>query len=130
MMCDEASKLGLFWIRASAPGDAITWGCLFGLIWWYLGPMTLLPLLLTGVCDWSTDAALRFTSFSFWALDLRRRDGSCLFSCLIVAIREHYFWIPEPPPGSSADFALWGTPAPALWLFALSLGVLLPILLG
>src|SRR6266478_3056032 len=57
MMCDEASKLGLFWIRASAPGDAITWGCLFGLIWWYLGPMTLLPLLLTGVCDWSTDAA-------------------------------------------------------------------------
>ena len=27
------------------------WGWLFGLIWWYLGPMTLLPLMLTGVCD-------------------------------------------------------------------------------
>ncbi len=47
----------LFRDEASGPGDAITWGWLFGLIWWYLGPMTLLPLLLTGVCDWSTDAA-------------------------------------------------------------------------
>ena len=29
----------------------------FGLIWWYLEPMTFLPLMLTGVCDWSTEAA-------------------------------------------------------------------------
>jgi uncharacterized membrane protein YagU involved in acid resistance len=47
----------LFRNETSTPGDAISWGWLFGLIWWYLGPMTLLPLLLTGVCDWSTDAA-------------------------------------------------------------------------
>jgi len=41
----------LFRDESSTPGDAISWGWLFGLIWWYLRPMTLPPLLLTGVCD-------------------------------------------------------------------------------
>src|SRR5262249_38806985 len=44
---DEASSLGL----------GIAWGWIFGLIWWFAGPMTLLPLILTGVCDWTTSAA-------------------------------------------------------------------------
>jgi len=72
----------------------------------YLGPMTFC-LIVTGVCD---GARMRPPLYFllFWALIYGRRDGSCLFPCLIVAIREHYFWIPEPPPGSSVDFALWG----------------------
>ena len=47
----------LFRREASNLGLGIAWGWLFGLIWWYLGPMTFLPLLLTGVCDWRTSAA-------------------------------------------------------------------------
>ena len=47
----------LFRHEASSLGLGVAWGWLFGLIWWYLGPMTFLPLLLTGVCDWSTNAA-------------------------------------------------------------------------
>src|SRR5258707_10217268 len=47
----------LFRNEASSLGLGVAWGWLFGLIWWYLGPMTFLPLMLTGVCDWSTDAA-------------------------------------------------------------------------
>ena len=47
----------LFRNETSSSGSSIGWGRLFGLIWWYLGPLTLLPLLLTAVCDWSTDAA-------------------------------------------------------------------------
>lgn len=47
----------LFRNEASNLGLGVAWGWLFGLIWWYLGPMTFLPLMLTGVCDWSTDAA-------------------------------------------------------------------------
>src|SRR5215469_2631919 len=47
----------LFRNEASGVGLGIGWGWLFGLIWWFAGPMTLLPLMLTGVCDWSTGAA-------------------------------------------------------------------------
>jgi uncharacterized membrane protein YagU involved in acid resistance len=119
----------LFRDEASAPGDAIAWGCLFGLIWWYLGPMTLLPLLLTGVCDWSTDAAAALlpsllghliygavTALIFFLFD-RRYTRSLLLD-------------PRTSARELRRLRPVGTPAPALWLFALSLGVLLPILLG
>jgi hypothetical protein len=43
----------LFRNEASSLGLGVAWGWLFGLIWWYLGPMTFLPLMLTGVCDWA-----------------------------------------------------------------------------
>jgi len=43
--------------ETSSLGLRVAWGWLFGLIWWFVGPMALLPLLLTGVCDWSPDAA-------------------------------------------------------------------------
>src|ERR1700723_845463 len=47
----------LFRHEASTLGLGVMWGWLFGLIWWYIGPMTLLPLLLTGECDWRASAA-------------------------------------------------------------------------
>ncbi len=119
----------LFRDETSTPGDAISWGWLFGLIWWYLGPMTLLPLLLTGVCDWSTDAASALlpsllghliygaaTALMFFLFD-RRYTRSLLLDPRTSA-RELRRLRPRE------------SPAPALWLFALSLGVLLPILLG
>jgi hypothetical protein len=31
-------------------------GSMLGLIWWHLGPLTLLPLILTGECDWRAEA--------------------------------------------------------------------------
>jgi hypothetical protein len=117
----------LFRDETSSRSEAIGWGWLFGLIWWYLGPMTLLPLFLTGVCDWSTEAASALlpsllghliygavTALTFSIFDLRY-TRSLLFEPRALALR------PRRPQES---------PAPALWLFALSLGVLLPILLG
>jgi len=119
----------LFRDETSTPADAISWGWLFGLIWWYLGPMTILPLLLTGVCDWSTSAASALlpslfahliygavTALIFFLFD-RRYTRSLLLDPRTVA-RELRRLRPRE------------SPAPALWLFALSLGVLLPILLG
>lgn len=44
----------LFRNEAPSLGLGASWCWLFGMIWWYLGPMTLLPLALTGECDWST----------------------------------------------------------------------------
>ena len=119
----------LFRDETSTPGNAISWGWLFGLIWWYLGPMTLLPLLPTGVCDWSTDAASALlpsllghliygaiTALIFFLFD-RRYTRSLLLD-------------PRTSTRELRRLRPVGTPAPALWLFALSLGVLLPILLG
>src|SRR5580704_5754075 len=47
----------LFRHESSSIGLGVMWGWLFGVIWWYLGAMTFLPLLLTGEIDWRTSAA-------------------------------------------------------------------------
>src|ERR1700745_1167063 len=49
-----------FLFRDEAPSISlgVPWGFLFGLIWWYVGPLTLLPLTLTGVYDSRASAAV------------------------------------------------------------------------
>ncbi len=119
----------LFRDETSTPGDAISWGWLFGLIWWYLGPMTLLPLLLTGVCDWSTDAASALLPSLFGHLIY----GAVTAVVFFLFDRGYTRTLLQDPRTSTRELHRIrpaGTPAPALWLFALSLGVLLPILLG
>jgi uncharacterized membrane protein YagU involved in acid resistance len=119
----------LFRDEFSNLGAGVTWGWLFGLIWWYLGPMTLLPLILAGVCDWSTDAASALlpslighlvfgavTALVF--LLLERRYARWLLLDSRIAMREQRRLRPA------------GSPAPALWFLVLGLGVLLPIVLG
>src|SRR5260370_31912560 len=47
----------LFRNEAPSFGLGVPWGFLFGMILWYIVPLTLLPLMLTGVFDWSASAA-------------------------------------------------------------------------
>jgi len=121
---------GLLFRRESPSlGLGVMWGWLFGLIWWYLGPITLLPLLLTGETDWRASAVSALlpslmghlifgatTAFVFLSLESRHRHK------LLLSPRTAAYEIRRIRPV--------GTPAPALWIFALGMGVLLPIILG
>jgi hypothetical protein len=119
----------LFRDEASSFSMAGAWGWVFGLIWWYAGPLTLLPLVLTGSIDWRMSAVSElipsifghiiygaFTGFTFYFLEQRYLQRHILF------------------PRIAAQQALkqrpTGTPAPALWFLSIVLGVALPILLG
>jgi len=119
----------LFRDESSSSGSGVAWGWLFGLIWWYLGPMTLLPLLLTGVCDWSTEAASALLPSLLGHLIY----GAVTALTFILFGRRYTRSLLLDPRTSARELRRLrpvGTPAPALWLFALGLGVLLPILLG
>jgi hypothetical protein len=120
-----------FLFRDEAPsiGLGVPWGFLFGVIWWYVGPLTLLPLILTGVYDWRASAAVALFPSLIGHL---MYGGTTAFIFLLLEWRYKRWLLLDPRLAAREQRRLRpeGTPAPALWFFALGLGVLLPILLG
>jgi len=119
----------LFQREAPNLASGIAWGLVYGLMGWYIGPLTLFPLTLGKVSLWiPADAEAQFP-----ALVGHLIYGSVAAAAYWLFERRHEDWLLLDPRIAAREARLrrpLGTSAPALWLFVLGMGVVLPIVLA
>jgi len=119
----------LFQREAPNLASGIAWGLVYGLMGWYIGPLTLFPIALGSASLWVPAAA----EAQFPAMIGHLIYGAVAGAAFWLLERRHNEWLLLDPRIAAREERLrrpFGTAAPALWLFVLGMGVLLPILLA
>jgi uncharacterized membrane protein YagU involved in acid resistance len=119
----------LFQREAPNLASGIAWGLVYGLMGWYIGPLTLFPIALGNASLWVPAVA----EAQFPAMIGHLIYGAMAGAAFWLLERRHNEWLLLDPRIAAREERLrrpFGTAAPALWLFVLGMGVLLPILLA
>jgi uncharacterized membrane protein YagU involved in acid resistance len=122
---------GLFFHRQSYDlGSALAWGLSYGVLWWILGPLTLMPVLLGSSPQWSA----AFAAESFASLIGHLIYGAAVgIVVFLLEARYRPWWVSrstaeEYQISRRKDQIL--TSAPALWVLIVVMALTVPLFLG
>ena len=108
----------LFRYESPTLAAGVAWGGVYGLVWWFVGPLTLMPVLLGEPLAWSPAGLERAVPSLFGHLAYGAPTGAAFF----LLERRHRAWerldrhVAERERRRRRDV---GTPASAVWVFTL-----------
>ena len=110
--------------------SALGWGLTYGFVWWILGALTLMPVFLGGIPQWTVAAA----ALAFPALIGHLGYGAALgVTFYVLEARDRPWWLSRSD-SEAQRIALQKeqilSSAPAIWVLVVLIALTLPVLLG